>query len=97
MSVDIIREFLLPNDTITRTIAVSGFIRKPRADFTCEWFSQHLTDFTRSENGVLLVTGKPATGKTVLFEWVVEKLQSLNGRRGSEVIAYAIGESVLAS
>jgi Cdc6-like AAA superfamily ATPase len=63
-------------------------------DFTCEWFSQHLTDFTRSENGALLVTGKPATGKTVLSEWVVERLQSLNGRRASEVIAYTIGESM---
>jgi Cdc6-like AAA superfamily ATPase len=53
-----------------------------------------LTDFTRSENGALLVTGKPATGKTVLSEWVVERLQSLNGRRASEVIAYTIGESM---
>ena len=97
ISVDLIREFLLPNDTVTRTLAVSRFIRKPRADYTCEWFSRHLTDFTRSENGILLVTGKPATGKTVLAQWVVERLQSLDGRRASEVLAHTIGESISAS
>jgi Cdc6-like AAA superfamily ATPase len=41
----------------------------------------------------MLVTGKPATGKTVLSEWVVERLQSLNGRRASEVVTYTIGTS----
>lgn len=90
VSVDLVREFLMPHDTVTRLLAVTRFIRRPRADYTCEWFSRHLTDFTRSEKGLLLVTGKPATGKTVLSEWVVERLQSLNGRRASEVITYTI-------
>jgi Cdc6-like AAA superfamily ATPase len=93
ISVDLVRDFLLPQDTVTRTLAVTRFIRRPRADYTSEWFSRHLTDFTRSGTETLLVTGKPTTGKTVLSEWAIERLQSLNGRRASEVITYTIGKS----
>lgn len=82
----------MPHDTVTRLLAVTRFLRTERADYTCEWFSQYLTGFTRSEKGVLLVTGEPATGKTVLSEWVIERLQSLNGHQASEVIAYRIGK-----
>jgi Cdc6-like AAA superfamily ATPase len=83
----------MPHDRVTRILAVSRYIKRPRADFTCEWFDRHLTEFTRSGVEVMLVTGKPATGKTVLSEWVVERLQSLNGRRASEVVTYTIGTS----
>lgn len=89
---NLIKDFLLPVDTVTRRFTLSRFAGKPRADYTCEWFSRHLTDFTRSDNGALLVTGKPASGKTILAEWVVERLQSLSGRRASDVIAFIIGE-----
>ncbi|RDL37292.1 Uncharacterized protein BP5553_04725 [Venustampulla echinocandica] len=90
ISVDLVRDFLMPHDTVTRRLAVTRFIRRPRADYTCEWFSRHLTDFTQGDKATLLVTGKPASGKTVLSEWVVERLQSFHGRRASEVMMYTI-------
>ena len=40
---------------------------------------------------MLLVSGKPSTGKSVLSEWVVERLQASTGRRASEVITYTVG------
>ena len=73
-------------------LAVTRYIKKPRADFTCEWFDRHLADFTRSGKELLLVTGKQSTGKTVLSEFCVERLQSITGRRASEVLTYTIGE-----
>ena len=39
----------------------------------------------------MLVTGKPSAGKSVLSEWVVERLQASTGRRASEVVTYTIG------
>ncbi|KFY35273.1 hypothetical protein V494_06061 [Pseudogymnoascus sp. VKM F-4513 (FW-928)] len=90
ISVDSVRDFLVPHDTVTRSLAVTRFIRKERADYTCEWFSQYLTDFTKSDKSVLFVTGEPATGKTVLSEWAVERLQSLDGQLASDVITYRI-------
>lgn len=81
----------MPHDTVTRLLAVTRFIRRERADYTCEWFSQYLAGFNQSDKSVLLVTGEPATGKTVLSEWVVERLQSLNGQQASDVITYKIG------
>jgi hypothetical protein len=42
---------------------------------------------------MLLVSGKPSTGKSVLSEWVVERLQASTGRRASEVITYTVGTS----
>ncbi|KAL5348657.1 hypothetical protein ACLOAV_006074 [Pseudogymnoascus australis] len=91
VSVDSVRNFLVPHDTVTRLLAVTRFIRRERADYTCEWFSQYLTGFIQSEKEVLLVTGEPATGKTVLSEWVVERLQSFDGQLASDVITYRIG------
>lgn len=72
-------------------LAVTRNIKKPRADFTCEWFDRHLSDFTRGGKELMLVTGKPSAGKSVLSEWVVERLQASTGRRASEVVTYTIG------
>lgn len=77
LSVDLVREFLTPHDTVTRMLAVARHIKKSRADFTCEWFDRHLVDFTRNGKELLLVTGNHSTGKSVLSEWVVERLQSI--------------------
>ncbi|KAN0098801.1 hypothetical protein V8E51_014464 [Hyaloscypha variabilis] len=90
ISVDLVRDFLTPHDRVTRLLAVTRHIKKPRADFTCEWFDRHLSDFTRGGKTMLLVSGKPSTGKSVLSEWVVERLQASTGRRASEVITYTV-------
>ncbi|KAG0653042.1 hypothetical protein D0Z07_0724 [Hyphodiscus hymeniophilus] len=90
VSVDLVREFLTPHDRVTRLLAVTRYVKKSRADFTCEWFDRQLSDFTRSSQNMLYVTGKPCTGKSVLSEWVVERLQASTGRRASEVITYTV-------
>ena len=87
----------MPHDTVTRLLAVTRFIRRERADYTCEWFSQHLNSFSHGNKSVLLVTGEPATGKTVLSEWVVERLQSLEGQLATDVITYRVGKIHLRS
>jgi len=89
--VDLVREFLTPHDRITRMLAVTRNIRKPRADFTCEWFDRHLTDFWRSGKESLIVTGQPGSGKSILSGWVVERLQAATGRRATEVMTYTCG------
>ncbi|KUJ18660.1 uncharacterized protein LY89DRAFT_683570, partial [Mollisia scopiformis] len=90
ISVELIREFLIPHDRVTRLLTTTRTTRTTRADFTCEWFDRYLTDFMRSGKERLIVSGKPRTGKSVLAEWTIERLQTLSGRRASEVISYSI-------
>lgn len=89
---DLIREFLTPPDSVTRLLAVSRNIYKTRADFTCEWFDRHLSDFARDGKEVMVVTGKSSSGKSVLSDWVVERLRAARGRRATEVVTYTVGE-----
>lgn len=85
------REFLTPHDRVTRLLAVTRNIRRTRADFTCEWFDRHLADFQRGGKELLFVTGKALSGKSVLSDWVVERIQATTGRRASEVMTYTLG------
>lgn len=40
----------------------------------------------------MVVTGKPSSGKSVLSDWVVERLQAARGRRSTEVLTYTVGK-----
>lgn len=91
-AVDEIRCFLSPYDhTITLLVRSSGF-SQPRAEFTCEWFDNHLMSFIRSNDKNLVITGKPGAGKTVLTGWIVERLQRLQGAKSTDVLSYKIRE-----
>lgn len=90
VSVEVVREFLNPHDRITRSLTMRRNVRKSRADFTCEWFDRHLADFIRGGKGIMVVSGKPRSGKTFLADWTVERLQTLTGRRASEVVSHTI-------
>jgi hypothetical protein len=61
-----------------------------REEYTCEWFQRYLLDFSRGKDNVLAVTGPAGCGKSVLFGWIVERLQSPLGRKTYETISYSI-------
>ncbi|CAK7211371.1 hypothetical protein SBRCBS47491_001102 [Sporothrix bragantina] len=46
-----------------------------RAEDTCEWVKSDLVDFLQSNEKILTVTGAPGSGKTVLADWIEERLQ----------------------
>ncbi|KAK3390788.1 hypothetical protein B0H63DRAFT_410784 [Podospora didyma] len=46
-----------------------------RADDTCEWLKAPMIEFFRSSDKALTITGDSGTGKTVLAEWMEERLQ----------------------
>lgn len=86
-----IRDFLGPQDRIVRNM-ISNRLSSGvhRAEFTCEWFSSHVTNFTRNRNKVFLITGGPSSGKTVLSRWIVEKLQGSMDQDPYDVISYFV-------
>lgn len=94
-SFELVRKFLTPHDRVTRLLTTTRKIRRSRADFTCEWFDRHLAEFLRGGKEIIIVSGKPRTGKSFLADWTVERLQSLSGRRASEVVSYTIGKYLI--
>ncbi|KAI9641201.1 hypothetical protein NHQ30_010001 [Ciborinia camelliae] len=89
-SVEAVRNFLTPHDRVTRILATNRRTHGARADFTCEWFDRPLGEFLRNGKNLFMVTGSAGSGKSVLSEWVVERLQAFKGRRTTEVIRYTI-------
>ncbi|KAL1910529.1 hypothetical protein Sste5344_003783 [Sporothrix stenoceras] len=46
-----------------------------RAEDTCEWVKSDLVEYLQSNEKILIVTGAPGSGKTVLADWIEERLQ----------------------
>ncbi|KAK6511888.1 hypothetical protein TWF481_000792 [Arthrobotrys musiformis] len=42
---------------------------------TCGWFEETLTEFKEGSDQLLLVTGAPGCGKSVLYSWIVHRLR----------------------
>ncbi|KAL9620471.1 MAG: hypothetical protein Q9160_005056 [Pyrenula sp. 1 TL-2023] len=96
ISVDVIRHFLEPRDSVLKLLASDQFAaRTKRAEFTCEWFQSHLLEFLRSSEQTLAITGQSGSGKTVLAGWIEERLQRPLARRSYETIEYRFVESDL--
>ena len=64
--------------------------------FTCAWFQSHLNTFIRSQNDILMVEGKTGTGKTVLANWTVDRLQRPIARTRTPVytLTFAFNPSI---
>lgn len=89
--IETIRSFLQPQDRITQALMSDRISsRHRRAEYTCEWASKRLTDFARSKDDVLLVTGKECSGKSVLAGWLVDRMRNTKGRLAHEVISLSI-------
>ncbi|XMA10439.1 hypothetical protein WAI453_003230 [Rhynchosporium graminicola] len=90
VSFELVHDFLTSHDRVTRLLTTTRMVQKSGADFTCEWFDLHLAAFLRGHKEIMIVSGKPGTGKTFLSGWTVERLQTITGRHASDVISYSI-------
>lgn len=85
----VVRRFLAPQDSVVQAL-MSGRVssRHVRAEFTCEWANKRVSDFARGKNGLMVISGKEYSGKSVLAGWIGERIGSSRGRIGHEVISY---------
>ncbi|KAI0858158.1 hypothetical protein F4860DRAFT_517061 [Xylaria cubensis] len=71
-----LQEWLAPQDQVLAFLASNHISLATRPEeYTCIWFQSHLNQFFKSADKVLLVEGKPGSGKTTLANWVVNRLQ----------------------
>ena len=86
-----IRQLLQPQDEVVRsTQKILLGERSSRHEFTCEWFSKPFLDFVRSSDSAVWVDGRIGCGKSVLYGWILESLESPLDGREYAVIAHAI-------
>lgn len=64
-----------------------------RSEDTCHWIKNDLIQFFNSQEQVLSITGPPGSGKTVLAEWVSERLARPLDRRTYVVLEYNFRKS----
>lgn len=85
------RDWLRPNDRTIRAISTNLWAaRTMHVEFTCEWFARPLLDFIRSPDRAFWVEGPPGCGKSTLYNWIVESLQSQVGGQEYVVLDYSI-------
>ena len=82
---------LQPQDEVIRTTqTILHAERGSRHEFTCEWFSKPFLDFVRSSDVALWIDGRIGCGKSVLYGWILESLQSAVDGREYAAITYSI-------
>ena len=86
-----IQQMLQPQDGVVNTTQeILSAERSSRHEFTCEWFSKPFLDFVRGSDSVFWIDGRIGCGKSVLFGWILESLQSPVDGREYTPVAYAI-------
>ena len=89
------RKWLGTRDHVLKTILDDGLAaRGPRDEYTCEWFHRYLVDFARGNDDVLAVTGPTGSGKSVIADGVVGRLQRPLGRKTYQTLSCIIGKSL---
>lgn len=90
-----VRQYLAPQDRVTQALMSDRISsRHHRAEFTCEWAAERLTDFARSRDNILLITGKEYSGKSVLSGWIVDRMRNTKGRLAHEVISFSVDSAL---
>jgi hypothetical protein len=90
-----IRQWLDIRDNITRTIVRQRVTASSRRDeYTCEWMEIPLLEFARGTEDVLAITGPSGSGKTVLAGWIVERLQTILGKKRHDTISITVDPDV---
>ena len=93
--VSAIQRWLAPKDSVLVFLASNhiSLAVKPE-QFTCNWFQPHLNSFIRSNNNILMVEGKAGSGKTVLANWTLDRLQRSICRMQVSTLNFSFNSSI---
>ena len=93
MEVRVIRKWLGPHDAgLQKLIKADDSAPSDREEFTCEWFQSHLLAFSRSKNDTLVLHGPAGCGKSVLSNWIIERLQRPIGKKSCVTLSCTLGK-----
>ncbi|OGM48741.1 hypothetical protein ABOM_001997 [Aspergillus bombycis] len=88
-------EYLSVKDRVASRILSA---RSPQpAEYTCEWFSNRLSQIRSSESQLFTVTGDTGTGKTVLSEWIIQQLQTSTDPHDYDVVTFRVYDDISAT
>ncbi|KNG89117.1 hypothetical protein ANOM_002969 [Aspergillus nomiae NRRL 13137] len=88
-------EYLSVKDRVASRVLSA---RSPQpAEYTCEWFSNRLSQIRSSESQLFTVTGDTGTGKTVLSEWIVQQLQTSMDPHDYDVVTFRVYDDISAT
>ncbi|KAJ5280076.1 hypothetical protein N7478_005448 [Penicillium angulare] len=104
-----IRSWLAPEDRVLAHLAENtSHLAHEREEMTCVWVAPYLTNFLKSQNRTLAITGKPGSGKTVTASVLHDRLQDpvggvhyktlyvpINARVPAETTPIAIAKTIL--
>ena len=91
-----IQDWLVPRDATVKLLTNSKKIDKAkRTEYTCEWLQRHLLEFLRSEDRTFMLNGPVGCGKSVLTDWLEERLQRPLGRKYYETFSFSFGKNDL--
>ena len=92
-SYETIRQKLSASDEQLKVLTTVRLADKSeRSEGTCEWIQDHLLDFLRSGDKLFTLTGKSGSGKSMLMDWMKERLSRPLGRKSYETLSYAFGK-----
>ncbi|ORY54739.1 uncharacterized protein BCR38DRAFT_529142 [Pseudomassariella vexata] len=95
--VNVVQKWLAPQDTTLAFLASNHISLASRPEeFTCTWFQPYLNGFFKGHDDVLLVEGGSGTGKTVLANWVIDRLQRPLGRKNISALSFFYNSSIMA-
>nr|POE74801.1 hypothetical protein CFP56_37332 [Quercus suber] len=95
LSIEVLSKWLAPNDRVLEMLGSDHTtFTDAQAEFTCLWFQDTLTRFVKStDDEILLINGRPGSGKTTLAGAICERLQRPVARKTYSTIFCAIGTS----
>lgn len=94
-SLEALHTWLAPQDTVLAFLASHNINLATRPEqFTCTWFQTHLTNFLRNGENTLVVEGRPGSGKTILANWTVDRLQRPIGRKLFSPLSFSFNSSI---
>ncbi|KAJ9309778.1 hypothetical protein DTO217A2_729 [Paecilomyces variotii] len=93
--VSTVRQFLEVQDRALQTMLEGE--TSSRVEESFEWFDSYLTSFTTTKNHLLHITGSPGSGKSVLADWIIERLQTSGDHADWDVMSYSIRADIPAT
>ena len=94
-SAEDIRRFLAPQDSVTQALMEGRLSSRHRpAEFTCEWATKRVSDIARGKNGLTILTGKEYCGKSVLANWIAERMTNNRGRTRHDVLMFEVDSAL---